>query len=570
MKQNGNEGKVTRKSSKLLTAISITVVVAVIAINLIVSILGDSQLLYIDISQVKYRSTKSTMYTLSDECRNMVEKDVISMVDKVNGERKSEGKDPISLKVVFCADKDEIEGDSLARIVSYTARSLEKAFPEHIDVQYVNITKNPSAVQKYKTTSAATINNSDVIVEFGTEYLVLSVKSFYLTEASETSPWAYNGEKRLTSMMLALTRAESPICCITTNHNETLFDENGNVKEQYTEFIDLIKGAGYKPMFLDLEKEDIPENCRMMITFDPREDFKAFGNLGENNVSEIEKLDKYLDGINSFFYICGADAAKLPALEEYLEEWGVTVGRTQNEKGEIQNLVIEDKVNCADAGKGQVVVGNYATEGLGATLTEDMRERSYPPKVIFGNSGVIVPAENYIKWHVAASEDGTQGEFSYHSYYKNGNNREMLDIFTTYNTASALADGKVYEIATDIELFKLMTITQEIRNVQESNLSSVTQTSYVLALASTDFLANEALGSAAYGNTDVLLSALRNTGNEVIPTDLELKAIYEYEMADNIAYVENSPTVWFYCLTLIPLTLIFAVGVIVTVRRKYK
>ncbi len=570
MKQLGSEKQNIKKSSKLITAITIAVVAAVIALNLLVSILGDSQLFYIDISQVKYRSTKSTMYTLSDACRDMVEKDIIPMVDQVNDERASDGKDPISLKVVFCADRDEIELDSLARVVSYTARSLQKEFPKHIDVQYVNITKNPSAVQKYKTTSAATINNSDIIVEFGTEYLVLNVKSFYLTEASEATPWAYNGEKRLTSMMLSLTRAESPICCITTNHGETLFDENGKVKEQYTKFIDLIKGAGYKPVFFDLEKEEIPENCRMMICFDPREDFKAFGNLGENNVSEIEKLDKYLDGINSFFYICGADAARLPALEEYLEEWGVTVGRTENADGEITNLVIEDKVNCTDAGKGQVVVGNYATEGVGATLTEDMRERSYPPKVIFGNSGVIVPAENYIKWHVAASKDGTQGEFYYHSYYKNGNARDMLDIFTTYNTASALADGKVYEIATDNELFKLMTITQEIRNVQESNLSSVTQTSYVLAMASTDFFSNESLGSAAYGNTDVILSVLRNTGSEVIPTDLELKAIYEYEMADDIAYLENRPDVWIYCLVLIPVTLIFAIGVIVTVRRKYK
>ena len=146
----------------------------------------------------------------------------------------------------------------------------------------------------------------------------------------------------------------------------------------------------------------------------------------------------------------------------------------------------------------------------------------------------------------------------------------MLDIFSTHSSASALANGKVYEIATELERFRLMTVTQETRNVQEGNLSSVTQTSYVMALSSTEFLSNDSLSSAAYGNTDVILSVLRNTGNEVIPTDLELKAIYEYEMADDKAYALNRPDVWFYCLTLIPMVLILSVGVIITIRRKYR
>ena len=509
-KDNGSE-KIVRKNPKIITAVTAIVVVLIVALNLAFSILGDDQLWYIDISRVKYKSTKSAMYTLSDACRNMVEKDVISMVDKVNSEREALGQEPISLKVVFCADKDEIEGDELARLVSFTARALEKEFPDHIDVQYINITKNPSAVQKYKTTSAATINNSDVIVEFGSEYLVLGIKTFYLISASESDPWAYDGEKRLTSMMLALTRAESPICAITTNHGETLFDENGNVKSEYSCFIELIEGAGYEPLFLDLEKDDIPENCRMMICFDPREDFRAFGNLGESKVSEIEKLDKYLDGTNAFFYICGADAAELPSLEEYLEEWGVTVGRTLDSKGDKVNLTLEDKVNCADAGHGKVVLGDYAKEGVGASFTEDMRERAYPPTVVFGNPAVIAPAKNYIKWHVAASEDGTREEFNYYSYYKNGNSREMLDIFSTHSSASALSDGKVYQIATELERFRLMTVTQETRSVQEGNLSSVTQASYVLALSSTEFLTNDSLGSAAYGNTDVTLHCTLKT-----------------------------------------------------------
>ncbi|MBQ8409047.1 MAG: Gldg family protein [Clostridia bacterium] len=560
----------TKKSSKRLTAISALVVVAVIILNVIISVLGDSRLWYIDLTQTRYQSQKYTMYTLSDECSDMIGEEAIPMIDSINAEKKASGEDPIKVNIVFCADKDVIEADGMMRYVSYTARALAKEYPDAIDVQYINMAKNPSAVQKYKTTSAATIYNSDVIVEFGSEYLIQGINSFYYIESTETTPWAYNGEKKLAAMILAVTRAEAPICCITSNHGETLFDENGEIKDEYSTFIKLIRGAGYDPQIINLETDEIPENCRMMVTFNPTEDFKAFGNLGENNVSEIEKLDKYLDGANAFFYVCNEDTPVLTNLEEYLEEWGVTVTRLADKAGNYNNYAIEDQTNCTDSGTGRIVVGNYATESLGATLTKDMRARSYPPKVVFGNSTAISPASNYLKTYVAADEEAGTAAFSYYSYYKNGINRSMFDVFTTYSTASARVGSEIYEIATQYNLFKLMTVTQETRQVQDGNFSAVNQASYVVALASTDFLKNDVLDSTAYGNTDVMLSALRNMGSVALPADIELKAFYIYEMEDNAAYLQANPTVWFRCLTLIPVIAIFGIGIVINVRRRYK
>ena len=146
----------------------------------------------------------------------------------------------------------------------------------------------------------------------------------------------------------------------------------------------------------------------------------------------------------------------------------------------------------------------------------------------------------------------------------------MLDVFTTYDTASAKIGGEIYEIATEYNLFKLMTVTQELRQVQEDNYSAVNRASYVIALASTDFLFNEVLDSTAYGNTDVVLSTLRNTGNEVVPTNVDLKALYIYEMSDSMAYKDNNPLVWLRCLIVIPALIIFVTGLVVTVRRKYR
>ncbi|MBE6684111.1 MAG: hypothetical protein E7592_00480 [Ruminococcaceae bacterium] len=553
-----------RKSPKKLTVITAVVLLAVVVFNILFSVIGDRQMFYIDLSQTLYKSGKTNMYTLSDDCKDMIADRVIPMIDQTNEERAARGEDPIKLNIVFCSDRDVLEDNELTRYVSYTARAIAKRFPDHVSVQYIDISTNPSSVQKYKVNSAATLYNSDVIVEFGSEYLVQGVNSFYYTESTADKPWAYNGEQRLTAMIMSVTRVESPICCITSNHGESLFDGNGNVKEEYSTFISLIESAGYTVQILDLENEDIPENCRMIITFDPSEDYKAFGELDEGEVSEIEKLDKYLDQSKSFFFICNPDTPKLPSLEEYLEEWGVSVNRDENS----ENYVIEDQINCTNGGVGSVVVGNYATAGLGATLTEDMRKSAYPTKVIFGNSTAIAPADNYVRRYAAATE--TTDEYVYYSYYKNGVVRTMLDIFTTYNTASALTNGEVYEIATDSNLFKLMTISQETKQLQETNLTSVTKSSYVLALASTEFLTNEVLDSKSYGNTDVLLSALRNTGNETVATNLSLKGLYVYEIKDEAAYKDCNTSAWLYCLVLIPPVLVFSAGVVITIRRKYR
>ncbi len=553
-----------RKSPKKLTVITAIVLLAVVVFNILFSVIGDRQMFYIDLSQTLYKSGKTNMYTLSDDCKDMIADRVIPMIDQTNKERAERGEDPIKLNIVFCSDRDVLEDDELTRYVSYTARSIAKSFPDHVSVQYIDIATNPSSVQKYKVNSAATLYNSDVIVEFGSEYLVQGVNSFYYTESTADKPWAYNGEQRLTAMIMSVTRVESPICCITSNHGESLFDGNGNVKEEYSTFIALIKSAGYTVQILDLENEDIPEDCRMIITFDPTEDYKAFGELDEGEISEIEKLDKYLDQSKSFFFICNPDTPKLPSLEEYLEEWGVSVNRDENS----ENYVIEDQINCTNGGVGSVVVGNYATAGLGATLTEDMRKSVYPAKVIFGNSTAIAPADNYVRRYATATE--TTSEYVYYGYYKNGVTRTMLDVFTTYNTASALTNGEVYEIATDSNLFKLMTITQESEYVQETNLTSTTQSSYVLALASTDFLTNEVLNSKSYGNTDVLLSALRNTGNETVATNLSLKGIYVYDIKDEAALKNVNAPAWLYCLVLIPPILIFSAGIVITIRRKYR
>ena len=558
------------KSGKKVTLVTALVVLIVIIFNVAFTIVADAALWYVDMSAVRYTSGESTMYTLSESCKSLISAEVIPMIQAVNADRESRGEEPIKVNIIFCSDKDYIEADEHLRYVSMTARSLQKEFSEYISVQYVNIKQNPSSVQRFKTTSASTIYENDVIVEFGSEYLIQNIRAFYYQDDGKTYAWAYNGEQKLSAMILSLTRAESPICAITTNHGETLFTPDGKVKDEYSTFIKLIGGAGYDIVYIDLENDEIPENCRMMITFDPQTDFKAYGSLGESGVSEIEKLDRYIDGSNAFFYICSRETPQHKNLEEYLSEWGIAVARAENSSGKLENYIVRDAQNCTDTGRGDIVVGRYGEEGVSDGITYDLQRQSYPPMVLFGNSTAIKPSASYVKNYVPADPENGVEAYAYYSYFHNGVSRIITNVFSTYDTASAYVGGEVYEIAADENLFGLMTITKEARIEQETNYTSIDRSSYVLSLASTEFLTNDALDSAAYGNTDVVLSALRKTGGEAVPANISLKAFYVYDIstAENNPLFVSEATTWLVWLTVTPVVLMLLIGGAVVIRRR--
>ncbi len=557
--------KKKRKSRSKIIIITAIVVLAVLAVNIAFSALAYKYLLYTDTTSTRYIAENSKLFTLTAATRDVIAKDAVTMIDKVNSEREASGEEKIKLNIIFCADPDQIEGDELLIYISHTARQLQKEFPDHINVEYLNITKNPTSVQKYKITSAANIYPSNVIVEFGSEFTVLSYKSFFTANTESDAPWAYNGEKRFAAAILSVTRADAPICCISTNHGEDLYAADGNINPKYTTFISIIEGSGYDVQPINLETDEIPEDCRMIITFNPQYDFKAFGNLGNNGISEIEKLDRFLDGSNNFMYIANPDTPHLPNLDEYLEEWGIKMAREEIAGEFVGHSIKDTNMNIDD--EGYAILGQYATAGMGAAMNEDLLSLSYPPKAVFANAGHILPSESYTKSYVVADGDRVTQSYEYYSYYKNGISRNMYNVFTTYSTAESIVDGKVFDMASETKLFSLMTITEEVREIQEDSYGSINNASYLITVASSDFFSNDALDSKSYGNTDILLSAFRHTSREIVPVNIELKSFYVYDIEMGIL-TKNQAMTYMLILAITPAVILFSVCAVICIRRK--
>ena len=553
MKIGNRFGQKLRYGSVSL-AITAGVLAVVLLLNVAVSALCVGRRWFIDL-------THDQLYTMTDEADRVLGETIAS----ANATRSED--EPVKVDIIFCADPDIVCGNTYLKAVYYTALEMQKAYSDTITVSTRDVWNNPSSVDEFRVSAHSSIYQTNVIVASGTEFRVYNARSFYMfdEESGSDNPWAYNGEKILIKAIAAVTRAEAPICAVTVNHGEPFATEEG--RAQYSEFLNVLQRSGYDVIYLDLSKDAIPEDCRLIVTFDPTQDF-IYG----DEVNELTKLEGFLRQTNSFMLFADADTPKLTNLEEFLEPWGVKIQRDGD-----ANYEIVDPASKLD-GEGTTIVAQYETGGMSAVITEDLVSNGGSPKVVFKNATSITYSDTYrVAYEPADETNGTVG-FSYGSYSKNGISRMMFNIFSTSDSAFAYArpwgtndrrtdeNGDLWQNAN--APFSLMTVTRQMKDVTEGNTgSSEYLTSYVCAFGSTAFASNEILSGNTYGNTDVLLETLRMIGKEVEPIGLEFKPLYDPAISSS-HHSPTAPVVWTVVLILLPVIAFAVGGCVVLVKRK--
>ncbi|MBQ9806409.1 MAG: Gldg family protein [Clostridia bacterium] len=539
------------KHGSASVGIASAVICAVILLNVLVTALCSGFMVFTD-------TTPELLYTLDEETEFLLEQ-TLTEVDAKRAED-----DPVQVEIIFCADPDQLLQNDRMRPIYYTALQMENQFSENIQVTTIDVWDNPSAVDAYRANAYSQIYPSYVIVSSGSEFRLYTRDAFYLyTSSDSTEPYAYSGEKTFVKGIMAVTRAEAPICALTVNHGEPFATEEGRAK--YSEFLKIIEGAGYDLVYLDLEKEEIPENCRLIITFDPQKDFVA--GFQTNGVSESSKLDDYLRKSYAYMVFADADTPKLTNLEEYLEEWGIVFNRYESG----MPYAVIDPASALNPEDGKAILAQYETEGAGGAITKDMRQYSTPPKIVFGNALSISYSHSYEQTYVLADEEQETGAFIYGDYNRNMIHRSIYDVFRTTNQATASAvDANGEQVLLTDSPFRLMTITQEEQVVSEGmGFTNASMYSHVCAFGSVDFADNKILSSGAFGNSDVLLSLLRTVGKEVVPVGLDFKVLYDGEI--DAEYMEAGTAVTYTVILIaIPAAAISVTGTVVLVKRKFR
>lgn len=600
---NGNERQRPRGRAIVKTAVVAAVIAAVLLLNIAVSALCSGNLWYIDVTPDAgynaYEGDKTIrkyakMYTLMDETVAQLD----AVIASANG-RRPEG-EPVKVDIVFCADPDILDASEMMRYVHFTAKSLAKEFPDTIKVSYRDVWNNPSSVDEFRSTAYANIYQTNVIIASGSEYRVSSLRSFYTydSESDMTTPVAYNGQKVFVQQILDVTGAEKPICCLTTNHGEVFGREGFELSNrehwtEYKEFIKVLEGAGYEVRYLDLANDEIPENCRLILSFDPQTDFVSPPS-GEAKTSEILKLDAYLTQAYAFMVFTNADTPSLPNLEEYLEFWGIDMMRYDGKSADGERIDagyrVVDRGNRLD-GTGEIFSAEYAKgQGLGNAVISDILDSSTNPKIVFGNARPIRFADTFENHYVMADEKTGTEAYSYAYNEKDGAMRAAFDMFHAGDVDAeaeiyAVKDGKLLTDKNGNPIggtgnYHVMAISVQKRLVAEGmGYSSVDQNTYVCVAGSTEMATDAILGTTSYGNTDVLLSTLRYIGKDVNPVGLSIIPLQNTAMdllvsdssgVEYALFTEGQLTLTTALLAIIPVAIILISCVAVLVRRRVR
>ena len=557
-----------RRSGRACLSLTLTVAViaVVLAFNLAFSAVAARNLWFLDLTGYTRTTNAGTSvyenFTLTDGCVDLLDDTFADL----NAARQNKGEDPVAVELIFCDDPDNLMGNYYLRMVYLAALQLQKTFPDTISVRYIDVYKNPSAVQKYKSNAYTTIYPTTVIVASGTEYRRLSPASFFFNDDETSQLWAAKIEVNFASAIRAVTKAASPKCILLTNHGESGYADA---------LLSLLDDAGYDVITdFDLESQEIPTDCRLMLCVDPVKDFTGFRELqsGTATVSEIAKLDAFLDDENSLMVFFDADTPTLPTLEEYLEKWGVSICRLSDASGDAQNYLLRDNVGSLSA-DGQTLVADYASAGLGKTVTSEMQSQTYPAKVVFRNATALSFSSFYRPVYVKAdTSTGVSAPYSYGSYALDGTFRQVYDVFTAPDGSVAFTRDTAVEQGENTDAYKLMTIAKEsvVAPGDRNGYTSISHDSYVVACASTEFLCDELLSTNAYGNADVLAGLLRSLGTDPMSALIEqyIKPFVSTSVEEGLitSAQKKTTTLW---LTLLPGVVLFGLGIFVTTKRKH-
>ena len=495
--------------------LTLLVLSAIVIINVIAALLaGRYQWMYADMN-------RSFVYEISEDCRSYLDEHVISRVDAVNKSNGSKEK----IKLIFCGEKKDILANDSQKYIHDSVYEIKDLYNDYIEIDYLNIWENPSIARKYGATGTG-----DVICVFGDRHETMNLADFYVYDSETNTAVAYNGEKIIASCLMRVTQKDTPMCYLTMNHGETMSDY---------EIMRSLVESGYTIGFLDLSEDEIPDDCELLLTYAPKQDFLASD--GVSGVSEIDKLDKYMSNGGKYMVFLSADtfaSGKRENLEGFLENWGIKYAHSMSDDGSESVEIVRDTAHSLNV-TGYRILSENVNNGLGANILDTKKSN------VFDNSTHITFAEDF----------NADGNGNYKKKIGSAE-RYAYPLLVSHSSAQVWTDGMATGRASDNPFVLMAMASQKCENGK---------TAYIVASASTAFAEEDAMQSSVLGNSRSLAMIYRHLGREQAPVDLVFKSfgstVIESLTARNAKVITA-------VLTIVPALVCLTVGTVVLVRRK--
>ncbi len=494
--------KKTFRHGSVSVLLTVAVVAAAILSNAIVTALAMRYGWFINMNP-------DYIYPVTDTCYDYLDTYVIP-----------ETSDGDKIEIIFCDNEEDIKADGTQAIIRNTALELTEAYPDAVEISYLNVWERPKEARSYGVSAS-----TDVVIKCGENFRVCTLRDFFtFSIADNSTPLAYNGEKRLAVAMKAVVSSDAPVAYFTLNHGESFPDYS---------LLYAATDAGYMVSYLNALSFDIPEDCALLITYNPARDFTTYD--GVSGTSEIEKLDAYMATGGKYMVFVSADtfnAGGFDNLEGFLAERGVTFDHREGAEGVEECNAIRD-LNHALSTDGYTLVGKIPETGKAAEIMADI-----DGTIRLSNATAITPAEGF-------SANG-KGGFVKGDY-------TMTPLLTSYEGAEAWASGRA--VARTAEGFNLITLTE-----------NATEGSYLLVSTSTEFASEVAMQSGVYDNEPFLLTALGAMGKTDTPVRMTGQPFAETTIYTLTTTGARDITI---LLTAVPALLCLAAGLIILIRRRF-
>ena len=464
--------------------VTILVIAAILAANVGLTALVWNNDLFLDLTETKVvsgvRYKTFGLYTLREA--------MTDVLDDIDDE----------ITIVFCDEPDRLMQSSLSRPVYLMALEMQRKY-DNIKVEYINVEDNPTAVQKYKRNSAVEITPSHVVVTHDNDFRLFPVNSFW-TYTTENEIYGFDGEYKVAMAILSLTAIEKPSVCFTVGHGERPADPDS--PETYA-FYDLIINAGFNVKTVDLEREDIPDDCVLLIMNGPTEDYVSENINSVEYVSPIEKIDRFLAKYNSLMYFRDPGTGSLPAIDELMYEWGMTFGDDVISDN-TQSLSVSTPVGDGSVLLRDSLIATYSDDTFGLSLYDEIAGLASPPNTIVEHAGAIT------------------NHWPENSHYSNGVGRKLAPVLLSgensklYNENGDITDGE--------GSYMTAAITYEVKS-----RNNVDYYAYVFGASTTELVSSDYLAGNTYANYDIVYAAVRAlarvtyASSETIESDLEFK-----------------------------------------------
>ena len=491
--------KKTLRHGSVTVALTVLILVVVILLNACVTTLAMRYGWFINMNP-------TLLYPVTDTCFGYLDEFVIPRAEE-------------DIRIIFCDEEENIRADATQSYILKTAEEIAARYPDTVSIEYINVWENPKLGRHYGVTA-----DTSVVVASGDNHRVCTLRDFFLFPVGDNeNPSAYNGEKRFAVAMKAVVSPDAPVAYLTLNHGEST--------EDYA-LMYALTDAGYMINYLDALSFDIPEDCGLLVSYNPARDFTSVD--GVSGISEIDKLDAYLKDGGKFMYFVSADtfaAGGFSNIETYLADWGVTFAHDTGAEGVEECYALRDTAHSITT-DGYTLLGQIPAEGKA-------------PVIMDGVEGVIRVA-NATAIRIPETYARAGGD------YRNGT-RTLTPLLRTYGGAEAWAGGRPVERSA--EGFGLVTLTHD----------AATDGS-VLVCSSTEFAIEATLQGGGYGNASFLLSALAAMGKEEIPISLKSQPF-----SDDTIHIMTTATARTITIALvaIPVLVVTAWGAIVLIRRKF-